>query len=196
MAGRFEWEPDSYPALMREEIPGYDLLQEALVAATRGRDVDSILELGTGMGQTARRLLAAHPGAHLHGVDASTAMLAAARRTLAGADVVLELGRIEDPLPAGPFALLASALAVHHLDAAGKRSLFAAIATRLGPGGRFVLGDLVVPEDPGDVVTAIDGIYDTPSSVAEQLRWLDAAGLRARVQWQRRDLAVIVAERA
>jgi tRNA (cmo5U34)-methyltransferase len=53
----------------------------------------------------------------------------------------------------------------------------------------------VVPEDPADVVTPIDGVYDMPSSVADQLRWLDEAGLDARVAWARQDLAVIVAER-
>jgi DNA-binding GntR family transcriptional regulator len=36
--------------------------------------------------------------------------------------------------------------------------------------------------------------YDKPSSVAEQLRWLDAAGLRPRVAWAHRDLAVLVGE--
>jgi hypothetical protein len=34
-----------------------------------------------------------------------------------------------------------------------KADLFARIAARLRPGGRFVLGDVVVPEDPADVVT-------------------------------------------
>jgi tRNA (cmo5U34)-methyltransferase len=64
----------------------------------------------------------------------------------------------------------------------------------LSPGGRFVLGDVVVPEDPADVVTPIDGDYDKPSSVADQLHWLAAAGLPARVAWTRRDLAVLVGE--
>lgn len=64
----------------------------------------------------------------------------------------------------------------------------------LSPGGRFVLGDVVVPEDPSDVVTPIDDGYDKPSPVAEQLAWLTAAGLRSRVAWERRDLAVLVGE--
>ena len=68
------------------------------------------------------------------------------------------------------------------------------VAERLRPGGRFVLGDVVVPEDPADVVTPVDGVNDMPSSVAQQLRWLDAARLVARVVWARQDLAVIVAD--
>ena len=38
--------------------------------------------------------------------------------------------------------------------------------------------------------------YDKPSTVAEQLQWLAAAGLQARVTWAARDLAVLVADLA
>jgi tRNA (cmo5U34)-methyltransferase len=98
------------------------------------------------------------------------------------------------PLPEGNFDLVVSALAVHHIDGAGKADLFARIAARLPPGGRFVLGDVVVPEDPADVATPIDGVYDKPSTIDDQLLWLAAAGLNAEVVWARRDLAVIVAD--
>jgi hypothetical protein len=83
---------------------------------------------------------------------------------------------------------------VHHLDGDGKADLFVRIADRLRPGGRFVLGDVVIPDDPADAITPIDGIYDKPSSAADQVRWLAAAGLDARIVWSRQDLAVIVAE--
>ncbi len=119
-------------------------------------------------------------------------MLDAAAAVVEGGE--LRVGRLEDPLPEGSFDLVVSALAVHHLDGAGKADLFERVAGRLRPGGRFVLGDVVVPDDPADVVTPIDGVYDKPSTVADQLGWLDAAGLDARVVWTRQDLAVIVAE--
>jgi tRNA (cmo5U34)-methyltransferase len=51
-----------------------------------------------------------------------------------------------------------------------------------------------MPDDPADAVTPIDRVYDKPSTIDDQLRWLAAAGLDARVVWARRDLAVIVAE--
>src|SRR4029453_10031420 len=104
-------------------------------------------------------------------------MLAAASGDLAAAD--LRVSRLEDPLPEGNFDLVVSALAVHHLDGAGKADLFARVADWLRPGGRFVLGDVVVPGDPADVVTPIDGVYDQPSTIENQLRWLAPAGLRA-----------------
>jgi tRNA (cmo5U34)-methyltransferase len=193
---QFHWDPDGYLALMHEEVPDYERLQEEAVAAT-GERVDRILELGTGTGETARRLLARHPDAALVGIDASRRMLDHAGAALAApaARVSLRVGRLEDPLPVGPFDLIVAVLAVHHLDGPGKADLFARVAAVLSPGGRFVLGDLVVPDDPADVVTPIDGDYDTPSSVAEQQRWLQAAGLRSRVAWTRRDLAVLVGER-
>jgi tRNA (cmo5U34)-methyltransferase len=90
--------------------------------------------------------------------------------------------------------MVVSALAVHHLDGDEKADLFARIAARLRPGGRFVLADVVVPDDPADAVTPIDGVYDKPSSIDDQLGWLEAAGLRARVHWAHRDLAVLVAD--
>jgi tRNA (cmo5U34)-methyltransferase len=138
-------------------------------------------------------VLALHPGAELVGIDASERMLAHARSALPGAD--LRTARLEDPLPSGPFDLVVSALAVHHLDGASKADLFRRVAVVLRPGGRFVLGDVVVPEDPEDVVTPIDGVDDTPSRADEQLRWLADAGLTARVAWAERDLAVLVADR-
>jgi hypothetical protein len=75
-----------------------------------------------------------------------------------------------------------SALAVHHLVGVGKADLLARVAARLRQGGRFVLGDVVVPEDPADVVTSIDGVQDQSSTVDDQVRWL-AAGSNADVVW-------------
>jgi len=57
-----------------------------------------------------------------------------------------------------------------------------------------VLGDVVVPDDPADLVTPIDGAYDQPNTIDDQVRWLAAAGLDAKVVWTRQDLAVIVAD--
>jgi tRNA (cmo5U34)-methyltransferase len=176
---------------MAAEIPDYERLQAETVAAT-GDGAAAILELGTGTGETARRVLARHPRASLLGLDSSAEMLARARDRLPAERTTLREARLEDPLPDGPFDLVVSVLAVHHLDGPGKRDLFARVARVLAPDGRFVLGDLVVPDDPDDVVTEIDGVYDTPSSAADQLAWLRAAGLEAAVAWAHRDLAVLV----
>ena len=188
--GQFHFHPDEYLALMRSELPAYERLQDEAAAAT-GRGATRLLELGTGTGETARRVLARHPGAALVGIDASADMLAAA--TLPGAD--LRVSRLEDPLPAGPFDVVFSALAVHHLEGPAKADLFRRIAAALEPGGRFVLADVVVPDDPADAITPLSPGYDLPSRADEQLAWLREAGLDPAVVWAERDLAVIVALR-
>jgi tRNA (cmo5U34)-methyltransferase len=189
----FEFTPKGYLESMLEEVPGYEELQEETVRATEELRAARILELGTGTGETARRVLARHPGAHLVGIDSSRPMLEEARRALPDAD--LRVSRLQDPLPDGPFDLVVSTLAVHHLDAAGKADLFRRIAAVLAPGGRFVLADVVVPERPEDAVIPCTPGFDLPDPVPDQLEWLTAAGLEPRVAWARRDLAVIAATR-
>jgi tRNA (cmo5U34)-methyltransferase len=181
----FEWDPDAYLPEMLVELPGYEELQQTVAAATDALTFATVLELGTGTGETALRVLARHPGARWTGIDASEPMLDRARERLPGAD--LRLARLEDPLPQGPFDLVISALAVHHLDAERKRGLFERVARVTDA---FVLGDVVVPERPEDAVIDIDGVYDVPSSVAEQLSWLREAGFDADATFVRADLAV------
>ncbi len=197
---QFHFDPASYLDLMREEVPAYERLQEAVAAATDGIDVTRILDLGTGTGVTLAAVLARHPGAIAIGIDESAAMLEAAAATLGSGGspdrgVELQVADLADPLPSGPFELVVSALAVHHLDGAGKADLFRRVAAVVGPPGRFVLGDVVVPEDPADAQTPISDDYDRPSSVADQLCWLDEAGFDAAVVWSERDLAVLRADR-
>ena len=181
-----EWDPETYLAQMLDEIPGYEELQSDAAAATKELDVSTVLELGTGTGETALRVLAQHPEARWTGIDASAAMLARARRRLPHAD--LRLARLEDPLPSGPFDLVVSVLAVHHLTGDAKRDLFTRIAQ---VSDNFVLGDVVVPENPHEARIEIDWEYDLPSSVADQLEWLNEAGFEnANATYVRPDLAV------
>ena len=180
---------------MRAEVPDYDRLQEESAEATPPIEARAILELGTGTGETARRLLAVHPLAELVGLDSSEQMLAAAGRLLDSDRVALSVDRIEAPLPAGRFDLVVAALVVHHLDGDHKAKLFQRVHSLLRPGGRFVLADVVVPEHPEDAITPLSPDYDHPSTLGEQLDWLRAVGLSPSVIWKRRDLAVIAADR-
>jgi tRNA (cmo5U34)-methyltransferase len=193
MADQFHFDPVTYLEMVRAEVPDYEEFQEEVADAAGEIAAHSILDLGTGTGETLRRVAARLPRARMIGIDESDGMLAVARAAVPTAE--LRVARLQDPLPEGPFDLVVSALAVHHLDAGEKAALFERVAERLAPGGRFVLGDVVVPDDPADVVTPLDEGYDQPSRADEQLQWLTEARLSAVVRWMRRDLAVMVGDR-
>src|SRR2546423_13325878 len=98
--GDGDWDPDSFVEEMPAEIPGYEALEEAVAAATAGLGLETVLELGTGTGETALRVLARHPGARWTGIDTSKPMLDRARARPPEAD--LRLQRLEGAPPAGP----------------------------------------------------------------------------------------------
>jgi tRNA (cmo5U34)-methyltransferase len=188
------WDPVAYLDEIRVEIPLYDELQLRAVEATRGLEVRRVLELGVGSGETARRVLALHVEAELVGIDGNESMLHAARAALPPERVDLRLGRLEEPLPEGPFDVVISVLAVHHLQPGEKTELFRRVAAVLAPGSRFVLADVVVPERPEDVVVRIEEGFDFPDRLADQVAWLEDAGFAVEVLWSRQDLAVVAAD--
>jgi tRNA (cmo5U34)-methyltransferase len=179
--------------MVRSEVPAYDRLQAVLAEATLGRTPRAVLDLGSGTGVTAAHVLRVHPGASLVGIDASDEMLVHARRLLPGASFVV--GRLEDPLPRGPFDLVVSALAIHHLDDAAKADLFRRVWSALVPGGRFVMLDVVVPVGPVARPVPIEAGIDLPSPAVDLLRWLQEAGFDPVVAADEGDLVVIAAER-
>lgn len=191
---QYHFDAGSYAEEIRADVPAYDVFQDS-VALASGRDARRILDLGTGTGETARRVLEFHPEALLVGVDENERMLAVASSRLPTERVELRVSRIEAALPSGPFDLVTSVLCVHHLDAAGKADLFARVHDALAPGGLFVLGDVVVPLDPASARTPLTPGYDRPSPLDDQLRWLSEAGFSPRVVWEEGDLAVIAARR-
>lgn len=186
---QFHFDPSTYLENMRADIPVFDELQDETARATEGVAARDILELGVGTGMTAKRVLAVHPKAKLVGIDESEAMLAEA--DVAGD---LRVSRLEDPLPEGPFDLVVSCLAIHHLDADDKRDLFRRIAAVLKPGGRFVLADVVVPEREEDAVTPTTPGFDRPDPLDPQLEWLREAGFAPQTTWTWKDLAVVRAD--
>jgi tRNA threonylcarbamoyl adenosine modification protein (Sua5/YciO/YrdC/YwlC family) len=193
LQGQYHFNPDTYADMISADVPLYARLQEELAAAS-GSGARLVLELGTGTGETARRLLEAHPGSLLVGVDASAEMLAVARSALPAERVDLRVGGIEEPLPEGPFDLVASALCVHHLSGPEKADLFERVMSVLRRGGRFVLADVVVPVDPADATTPLTPGFDRPSRLSDQVSWLLDAGFDVRVCWSSGDLAVVAAD--
>jgi tRNA (cmo5U34)-methyltransferase len=142
--GQFDWTPEVYLERIRAEIPGYDELQEQSVAAIPFPP-ERVLELGMGTGETTRRLIEAHPDAWVIGLDASPDMVFRARKSYDD----VQLARIEDPLPDGPWDLVISVLSVNQLDDDKKRALFRRVKDHARS---LVIGDLFESDQLENVV--------------------------------------------
>lgn len=116
--GQFDWTPDEYLERIRARIPRYDELQEQAIAAIPFPP-ERVLELGMGTGETTRRLIEAYPEAWVIGLDSSPDMVFRARQTYDD----VQLARMEDPLPDGPWDLVISVLSVNDLDDEQKQAL-------------------------------------------------------------------------
>jgi len=116
--GQFDWTPDEYLERIRSKIPRYDELQERAVEAIPFPP-ERVLELGMGTGETTRRLIEAYPDAWVVGLDSSPDMVFRARQTYDD----VQLARMEDPLPDGPWDLVISVLSVNDLTDAQKKTL-------------------------------------------------------------------------
>jgi tRNA (cmo5U34)-methyltransferase len=170
-----DWNPETYLEEIRAEVPLYDEIQTASIDAIPFPP-RRVLELGVGTGETTRRLLARYPDAELTGLDATPAMVFHAR----GLGIDVRLARMEDPLPDGPWDLVISVLAVHHLSDERKRDLFRRVREQARS---FVLGDLVVVDEP--TIEPDPGV-DIPARASDQARWCGG-----EVVWERGDFAVI-----
>lgn len=142
--GQFDWTPDEYLQRIRARIPRYDELQEQAVAAIPFPP-ERVLELGMGTGETTRRLIEAHPDAWVVGLDASPDMVFRARQTYDD----VQLARMEDPLPDGPWDLVISVLSTGDLTAEQEQALFRRVRDH---SRSLVIGDVFEPEQLADIV--------------------------------------------
>lgn len=173
----FSWDPSTYLELIRSEIPRFDELQEAAVAAVGGSP-GRVLELGIGTGETTRRLVDAFPEARITGLDSSPEMVFRAREL----DVEVRLARMEDPLPDGPWDLVIAVLSVHHLDAGQKQDLLRRVREQ---SKALVIADVVAGEEPFAPLTPG---FDHPEDADVLADWAGGS-----VVWRADDLAVISA---
>jgi tRNA (cmo5U34)-methyltransferase len=195
---QFHFDPDTYLEMVRREVVDYDTLQGEIERATRAfaADAPRTLDLGAGTGSTSQAVLRARPDAQLVLVDENPGMLAVAEDVLPVANVEhVVVADLSDPLPQGPFDLVVSALAIHHLDGPAKQALFEGVHARLREGGRFVMADVVIPDDAADATTPLTDDYDKPDRTRDLLVWLQAADFRVECVWSAHDLAVFIADR-
>jgi tRNA (cmo5U34)-methyltransferase len=159
--GQFDWTPEVYLERIRAEIPAYDDLQGEAVAAIPFPP-ERVLELGMGTGETTRRLIEAHPDAWVVGLDASPDMVFRARQSYDD----VQLARMEDPLPDGPWDLVISVLSINQLDDTQKQNLCRQVK---GQARSLIIGDIFVGSQLTDLTSWCEG----------------------DVVWQQGDLAVV-----
>jgi tRNA (cmo5U34)-methyltransferase len=159
--GQFDWTPEVYLERIRAEIPGYDDLQDQAVAAIPFGP-ERVLELGMGTGETTRRLIEAHPDAWVVGLDASPDMVFRARKTYDD----VQLARMEDPLPDGPWDLVISVLSLNQLDDDQRKNLCRQVKRQARS---LVIGDVFVGDQLKNLTSWSEG----------------------EVTWQQGDLAVV-----
>lgn len=159
--GQFDWTPEVYLERIRAEIPGYDDLQAQSVAAIPFPP-ERVLELGMGTGETTRRLIESFPDAWVIGLDSSPDMVFRARKSYDD----VQLARMEDPLPDGPWDLVISVLSVNQLNDEQKQNLCRQVKTQ---SRSLVIGDVFVGSQLSDLTGWCNG----------------------EVTWQSGDLAVV-----
>ena len=164
---------------------GEDLDRIVALAAEQGGE--RVVDVGTGVGHTLRRLAPSFRTAI--GVDATREMLEAGVGVLASARVsnalLVQADATALPIASGLADVVTSRLAAHHFaDAAGA---FREIARILRPGGLFVLVDNYAPDKPdlqtfiNEVETLRDPSHVRNHTVAGWSELLTQAGLRATV---------------
>ncbi len=158
-----DWTPEIYLERIHSQIPRYDELQEQAIAAVPFPP-KRVLELGMGTGETTRRLIEAHPDAWVIGLDSSPDMVFRARQTYDD----VQLARMEDPLPDGPWDLVISVLSTADLPDDQLQTLCRRVKDQ---SRSLVIGDVFEEEK------------------LEHL--LDWSG--GRITWQAGDLAVVAA---
>ncbi|MET7374166.1 class I SAM-dependent methyltransferase [Micromonospora arida] len=199
----------TYDEARRRLIPCFDAFYGAAVqvaapplrAALAAGRTPQVLDLGAGTGLLSLLLSAAVPGVRLTLVDGAPAMLARATDQLNARSVPHRTvhADLADELPPGRYDAVVSALAIHHLDDAGKRALYRRAAAALAPGGVFVNAEQVAgptPEldrrydevwmqriaelgaSPDEIAGSRERMrHDRPATVADQCQWLAEAGL-------------------
>ena len=195
----------AYDASRRRLVPCFEeFYGTALRFATLDLPVRAprVLDLGAGTGLFSALVANVRPDVRLTLVDAAEPMLGRADRLLSERGVAYDLRHqdLADPLPGGPYDAVISALAIHHLEDAGKRDLFRRVRHVLAADGVFVNAEQVAGPTP-----RLDRLYDTqweedarargsddaelaaarermafdrPATVEAQLAWLAEAGLR------------------
>jgi SAM-dependent methyltransferase len=166
---------------------------------------ERVLDLGCGDGRLAALVLDARASVtHVVAADRSAPMLEQAAARFAGDPRVSVVRHdLGDAVGFdGPFDVIVSGFAIHHVDDARKRSLLGELRDALAPGGLFANLEVVrssTPRRHREFLDAIGRTADDPEDrlapVEPQLEWMRAAGFHeVECIWRWRGFALLVGE--
>ena len=208
---------NEYDELKLRVIPGYQEVRDLTLRYASAHTRRRVLELGCGTGEWASAFLQNHPECDYVAVEFSQNMrdLASARLTASGTRIQLLDQDLNAALPEGPFDLVVSLFAIHHVE--NKQRLVGDVFASLASGGAFLYADITTAPDPGLDRSYLDGWiafmqgagldaerisyvladhrdHDMPESSWTQLSYLRAAGFApAEVIWSWEKFAVFYA---
>jgi len=182
----------------------------------------NILDIGSGHGPMAAACLDAFPNAHAIGLDISEAMMAEGSRRMARFGdrfryMVGDFGAGTLPpnaVQAGPYDLVISSRAIHHLPPDRMKNLYANIYANLKPGGAFFNLDTASPQgeyladlfrsvkraeqppsasrDPNEVPHSVSFYHHREATLERHMEWLKEAGFVGyECFWKRLGTALI-----
>jgi tRNA (cmo5U34)-methyltransferase len=207
-----------YDASIRTLIPHYEDLVEAAASAvdTLAPRAPIVLDLGTGSGALAARVLKARPRARMTGIDEDEGMLELAARRLRGRLAIVCANFEQAALPACD--VITASYALHHIRTKRRKSaMYARAFAALKRGGLLVSGDNCLASSPAlraahraNWIAHLRRFYspakaegflrawakeDVYFTLEDEVAMLRAAGFAVDIAWRRDSFAVIVARR-
>ena len=200
----FDADARDYDGERRMLIPCFDGFYGNAVEVIRdwtAPKTPRVVDLGAGTGLFSSMVADVLPGASFRLLDLSPEMLAKAEERFAGTAsgtvetrvVDLAIDRLE-----GPWDLVISALAIHHLNDEEKQELLRRIYDALAPGGLFINAEQVLGSTPeideryvrrwNEAIRAAGAsdervaraearmTFDQSSTISDQLEWMRNAG--------------------
>jgi tRNA (cmo5U34)-methyltransferase len=146
-----------YDELKLRVIPGYRQLQDLALRYANADPRRRVLELGCGTGEWAAAFFRNHPETDYVAVEFSVEMrrLASMRLSAHSTRVQLLDQDLNASLPEGPFDLIVSFFAIHHVE--NKHRLVQDVFASLASGGLFLYADITIAPDPGLERLFMDG---------------------------------------